>query len=209
MLETEEEARDYVATRCPEDAFAKIERFCYLLKEGTKHQNLVARKSLDQIWLRHITDSIQLADHVSRGTSPWVDFGAGAGLPGLVLAIAYPTREFVMIESRALRINWLNDMIEALGLTNAKVLGCDAKSIDPFAAAVISARAFAPLPKLLRLCAPFSTRDTEWVLPKGRSARQELHEAPKDIREMFHVKQSVTDATAGILVGKCRVTVRS
>lgn len=209
MLETEEEARDYVAVRCSQDALAKIESFCYLLNEGTKQQNLVARKSLDQIWLRHIADSIQLAEHVSRETSPWVDFGAGAGLPGIVLAIAHPAREIVMIESRALRIKWLNELIEALALTNAKILGCDAKSIDPFAAAVISARAFAPLPKLLRLCAPFSTRDTEWVLPKGRSARQELSEAPEDIREMFHVKQSVTDATAGILVGKGRVTVRS
>jgi 16S rRNA (guanine527-N7)-methyltransferase len=67
---------------------------------------------------------------------------------------------------------------------------------------VISARAFAPLDRLLRLSARFSTTATQWVLPKGRSAEQEVQELPGRYRGMFHVEQSLTEAEAGIIVGK-------
>ena len=68
----------------------------------------------------------------------------------------------------------------------------------PFRA--ISARAFAPLPKLLELSARFSTSETVWLLPKGRSARQELQEL-KSWNHLFHVEQSLTDAESGVIVG--------
>ena len=114
-----------------------------------------------------------------------------------------------MIESRGLRIGWLRDITKDLDLSNVTVIAGDVKVVQAFPAAVISARAFAPLNKLLALAAPFSTRDTEWVLPKGRSAGHELLNMPKRILQMFHVKQSLTDQTAGILVGKGRVEVQS
>ena len=66
--------------------------------------------------------------------------------------------------------------------------------------AVISARAFAPLGRLLDLSARFSTNDTLWLLPKGRSAHQELQEL-QGWQHMFHVKQSLTDPEAGIVTG--------
>jgi 16S rRNA (guanine527-N7)-methyltransferase len=77
--------------------------------------------------------------------------------------------------------------------------------VDSFEAAVISARAFAPLTRLLALSARFSTRDTLWLLPKGRSAVQEVATLPRDSAELFHVEQSVTDAEAGIVIGRGRV----
>jgi 16S rRNA (guanine527-N7)-methyltransferase len=64
----------------------------------------------------------------------------------------------------------------------------------------ISARAFAPLPKLLNLSAPFSTDATTYLLPKGRSAAQELQKLPAKTRKLFHVEQSLTDQNAGIIV---------
>jgi len=70
----------------------------------------------------------------------------------------------------------------------------------PTGARAISARAFAPLDKLLTLSAPFSTRQTAYVLPKGRSAAQELETLKPSIRAMFHVKHSLTDPDAGIIV---------
>lgn len=208
-LADEDEVRAYVADRTTSQAMGQLETFIDRLARANESQNLVARQTLANVWQRHIADSLQLAEHVSRETSPWIDFGAGAGLPGIPLAIAFPHREIVMIESRGLRIAWLNEIIDHLHLANAKVIGLDAKSVSPFPAAVISARAFAPLPKLLKLSAPFSTRNTEWVLPKGRSARQELDEAPETVRAMFHVEQSITDETAGILVGKGQVEVQA
>ena len=207
LVSSEEEAREFVAARCGPAAMVRLESFVARLREENQRQNLVAAQSLETMWVRHIADSAQLLYHVSRETSPWLDLGSGAGLPGLVLAIIASDRKFAFIESRGLRITWLNAIIEQLSLTNCTVIGSDVKAAKPFPAAVISARAFAPLPKLLRLSAPFSTRDTEWVLPKGRSAGQELETAPKSVREMFHVKQSVTDESAGILVGKGAVEV--
>jgi 16S rRNA (guanine527-N7)-methyltransferase len=67
---------------------------------------------------------------------------------------------------------------------------------------VISARAFAPLPRLLALSARFSTKNTLWLLPKGRNARRELEEAQTHWSLDFHVEPSVTDDEAGIIIGK-------
>ena len=81
------------------------------------------------------------------------------------------------------------------------VMGERLEVIKPFPASVISARAFAPLDKLLRLSAPFSTKATRYVLPKGRSAAHELSDQKQSIRKLFHVERSLTDRDAGIIVG--------
>jgi len=80
-------------------------------------------------------------------------------------------------------------------------VGSRLELVETVPTSVISARAFAPLPKLLDLSARFSTGQTVFVLPKGRSAAQELQSLPKKVRKMFHVEQSLTDADAGIIVG--------
>jgi 16S rRNA (guanine527-N7)-methyltransferase len=106
----------------------------------------------------------------------------------------------VLVESRARRVDFLQRAVEALGLTKCSVEGRQLERVSPFAARVISARAFAPLAKLLTLSAPFSTRQTAYVLPKGRSAAQELQDLKPSLRAMFHVKHSLTDPEAGIIV---------
>lgn len=208
QLTNETEARDYVARRCTPGRIAALELFVTSLREANSHQNLVSSASLDQVWQRHIADSAQLLDHVPRETGGlWLDLGTGAGLPGLVLATMQPDRQFVLIESRKLRINWLREMIAKLGLANCKVAGSDITAADDMTAATISARAFAPLDRLLKLSARFSTHNTAWVLPKGRSAAQEVASLPAPLRALFHVEQSVTNAEAGIVVGLGRVEV--
>ena len=81
------------------------------------------------------------------------------------------------------------------------MLGARLEQVETCKVSVISARAFAPLERLLSLSARFSTSDTIWLLPKGRSAQQEL-ENLRGWRHMFHVEQSVTEPQAGIIVGK-------
>ena len=80
------------------------------------------------------------------------------------------------------------------------MLGDRLERVKPFECSVISARAFAPLEKLLRLSAPFSTNATRYVLPKGRSAKHEWEQLKPSIRKLFHVEQSLTDDEAGIIV---------
>lgn len=205
LLHSETEARDFVAARCTADAMAKLELFVARLREENAVQNLVAAATLDQMWLRHIADSAQLLDLVPRETGPWLDLGSGAGFPGLVIAAMQPVRAVVLVESRKLRIQWLVRMIEELGLENCHVVGQDVRRAEQFDAGIISARAFAPLPRLIALSDRFSTNTTAWVLPKGRSASQDIAALPKQLQPRFHVKHSVTDSDARILVAKGRM----
>jgi 16S rRNA (guanine527-N7)-methyltransferase len=203
VISTEDEARDWLRALPEYDQAAeeRLEILVRMLAEENTRQNLVSAASLDQVWLRHIVDSAQLLPHVPRGTSsPWIDLGTGAGFPGLVIAALRPECEVLMVESRARRIEWLDRARLAMGLDKARVLGQRLELVETREARVISARAFAPLEKLLTLSSRFSTSDTVWLLPKGRSAQQELDDLRK-WRHVFHVEQSLTDPQAGIIVG--------
>lgn len=199
LLHNEDEARAFVAQRCDPTAMARLVTLAGALAQANSAQNLVAAATLDRIWLRHIADSAQLLDHVSRETGPWIDLGSGAGFPGLVIAAMRPDRPVILIESRRLRIQWLETMAMTLGLANCRVIGRDIRRVEAFPGDVISARAFAPLPRLVEFSARFSTNGTEWVLPKGRSAAQDIAQMPKPLQSRFHVKQSVTDREAKII----------
>lgn len=184
-----------------EEVTARLQELTALLAVENNLQNLVSPLSLASLWARHFADSAQLATYVPRETSsPWLDLGTGAGFPGLVIAILRPECEVVMVESRTRRIDWLERAIYSLDLPNARVVGQRVEAMEDCKFRAISARAFAPLPRLLELSARFSTSDTVWLLPKGRSARQELDEL-KGWNHLFHVEQSLTDADSGVIVG--------
>lgn len=204
MIRNEAEARAFVEGLANPAQIGQLEKLIDLLLAENERQNLIAKASMPHIWQRHIADSAQLLSHVSRETLPelpWLDLGTGAGFPGLIAAILHPDQEVVLVESRRRRVEWLEACIAALGLTNCWVEGVRLEQLKPFPAAIISARAFAPLPKLLNLSAAFSTPDTVWVLPKGRKAAQELSQLPRRDSKLFHVEQSLTDPEAGIIVG--------
>jgi 16S rRNA (guanine527-N7)-methyltransferase len=206
MIESEAAARAWLVDQLGVDAAAmdRLDHLVAMLVEENQRQNLVARTSLDHVWQRHIVDSAQLLD-VSRGTAvgegPWLDLGTGAGFPGLVIAALQPARDVILVDSRRLRTEWLARAAEALGLDRVQVVLSKVEDLPSRAHAVISARAFAPLERLLALSARFSTPQTLWLLPKGAKARHELQELGKGWRHTFHVEQSLTDAAAGVLVG--------
>lgn len=202
MIDSEGAARQFTAKRCDQAAMERLEALIAALKEENEKQNLVSRGTLANVWQRHIADSAQLLDHVPRETGVWLDLGTGAGFPGLVIAAMRPETEVVLVESRARRVEWLSRMAVELGLRHCRIEGKRLELVETVPASVISARAFAPLPKLFDLSARFSTADTVWVLPKGRSAQQELSSMPKRFGKMFHVEQSLTDDDAGIIVGQ-------
>lgn len=206
MTFREEDARAVLSELGPAGVIEKLDDLASELRLESEKQNLVSRASLDDVWVRHFADSAQLLMHVPRETpGAWFDLGSGAGFPGLVLAILRPGEPVVLIESRRRRVEWLESMKARLGLPNCEIVGKRLEQIKSRKAAVISARAFAPLPKLLTLSARFSTESTYWVLPKGRSAAQEVGELPHELRKMFHVEQSITDNYAGIVIGQGKV----
>lgn len=206
---TEDDARGFVAGRCSTTAFQLLEHYVAALLAENGRQNLIAKATEADIWRRHIADSAQLLDHVSCETDNWLDLGSGPGLPGLVIAIMRPSFKVILVEARTRRYAWLEDQCRALGLANCEVHGARLETVAPRPADVISARAFAPLPRLLELSGRFSTNDTLWLLPKGRSAAQELAEQLPAVRRMFHVEQSQTDPQAGILIGRGKVRAKA
>jgi len=207
ILANEDEARGFCADLADSSGMARLDRLAAMVVAENARQNLIAKASEGTIWQRHLADSAQLLAYVPRETeahAAWLDLGTGAGFPGLVVAAMRPEWDVVLVESRKKRVDWLSRAAEELGLDKCRVEGKKLEHVESFAAGVISARAFAPLAKLLSLSARFSTRDTLWLLPKGRSAVQELAGLPQQTARMFHVEQSVTDSEAGIMIGTGR-----
>ena len=212
MIEDEQSARAFVAGFADAAALERLDRLVALLAEENARQNLIAAATLPSVWRRHLADSAQLLAHVPRGTEAltkvdahpgtWLDLGTGAGFPGLVIAALRPEWDICLVESRRKRGEWLERARIALDLPRCQVVTARLEAVETFPAGVISARAFAPLPKLLDLSTRFSTGRTLWLLPKGRSAAQELASLPESKRRLFHVEQSLTDPEAGIVVGR-------
>jgi 16S rRNA (guanine527-N7)-methyltransferase len=202
MITDEADARAWVRSlpECDDAAMARLERLVVLLAPENQRQNLVSAASLDAVWSRHVADSAQLLRYVPRETGPWLDLGTGAGFPGLVVAALRPDCRVLMVESRKRRVAWLEQLCAELQLPEAHVLGSRVEDVPIEPMAAISARAFAPLDRLLALSAGFSTADTIWLLPKGRSAQQEL-DGLRGWNHTFHVEPSLTDSQAGVVVG--------
>ncbi|MFA7595503.1 MAG: 16S rRNA (guanine(527)-N(7))-methyltransferase RsmG [Novosphingobium sp.] len=205
MIGDEESARQFVAKLCDQTAMDRLNRLVEMLAAENERQNLIGRDSIPHMWRRHIADSAQLLTHVPRETTGiWLDLGTGAGFPGMVIATMRPQWPVKLVESRKRRIEWLNEVVKRLGLGSCEVAGMRLEQVESFPASVISARAFAPMQRLIDLSARFSTSDTLWLLPKGRSAEHDLETLPRRLRAMFHVEQSVTDGEAGIVIGHLR-----
>ena len=202
---TEAEAVDWLRAHLnvSRETMDALESFVAFLKREAESQNLISASTVDHIWARHIVDSAQLLlfTDVSAEQINWLDLGSGAGFPGLVIALL-TKHQVTLVESRARRIDYLQRAIEMLDLTpRVRVAGVTLERLETAPYAVISARAFAPLPKLFDLAARFATNNTLWLLPKGRNAKAEWEGAQAQWDGDFRVMDSVTDQEAGILVG--------
>lgn len=207
---TEEEARDWLQRRfdVPRETWDRLERYVAILLSEMDRQNLIAESTRSHVWARHIVDSAQLIPLAAdAGKGQWIDLGSGAGLPGIVVAIL-TDRPLLMVESRRKRIDFLADLITELSLSNAALFGGRVEVVPATQAAVISARAYAPLPRLLESAAHLSGEKTVWVLPKGRNAQNELEVATPSWQGVFHVERSVTDADSAIIVAHSVKSVR-
>jgi len=178
----------------------RIDLFVALLRKENAHQNLVSAASLTHVFARHIVDSAQLWRLAPDATS-WIDLGSGAGLPGLIIAMLGEA-PITLVESRRLRAEWLRRTADVLGLTNVTVELGRLELLKTRPVGVITARAFAPLPKLFAFAYRFSTEETCWILPKGRSAAEELASIAATWHGSFHMEPSVTDPDSAILIAR-------
>lgn len=141
---------------------------------------LIGPLELPRLWTRHILNSVLVAPFLGGRVG---DIGSGAGLPGLVVAIARPDVEFVLIEPMERRVAWLNDQVNELGLTNVSVLRERAEDVrKDILLDQVTARAVSALKKLIPLTAPLVKPGGELVLMKGAGAPAEIEAAAKQIK---------------------------
>ena len=198
---TEDEARAWLAGRnVSRGTLDRIEAFLAFLTDKATRQNLIAASTFESIWARHVVDSAQLLDHAGEGWGTWLDLGSGAGFPALIAAIL-GAGSVTMIESRTKRVAFLREAAKVAGVGDrVEVIGSRVETAPRQRYDVISARAFAPLPKLLGLAQPFTDKSTRFVLPKGRSAAEELAAAQASWQGAFRLVPSITDPDAAIIV---------
>ena len=182
------------------------ERLAVLVAELERWQrakNLVSTATLDEVWTRHIADSLQLFDHAPEARR-WLDLGSGGGFPGLVLGIrlAEVGGHIDLVESNARKCAFLR---HAARLTGAAVTVHAARIEDAMPqflgkVDVVTARALASLPLLLDWCKDLLRTGVIGVFPKGQHLDAELTDASKYWKIQASTFPSVTDSAARILV---------
>lgn len=166
--------------------------FTAALAEEGELRGLIGPLELPRLWTRHILNSAVIAPLFSGRVA---DVGSGAGLPGLVLAIARPDVQFVLIEPMERRVAWLDERVAALDLSNVEVVRSraeDWKRGPEFD--VVTARAVSALRTLVPITAPLVRDGGELVLMKGAGATAEIDAAQKQLR-----RYGVADARVQIL----------
>jgi len=187
------------ATGVSRETLERLEIYDQLLKKWQKAINLVGPRTVAQSWERHFLDSAQLyalAPEPAR-TGVWLDMGAGAGFPGLVIALL-GARHVHLVESDLRKATFQREVIRATGAA-ATVHAARMETLARFPVDVITARAFAPLEKLLAMAYPFWSDKVVGLFPKGRDVELELTEAAKYWKMQMELLGSRTDGTARIL----------
>lgn len=186
-----------------EEVAADLESFCELLGRWQKVQNLVSRETRDDLWDRHIADSLQLLDYLRPSDRVIVDLGSGGGFPALPLAIALKGDDHVfhLIESNGRKVAFLRAAARKFALP-VTVHNCRIEQIDPSTIGpvdVITSRALTDFPRLLALLAPFWRPETHALLHKGGSLEAEMAKTPVGFR--FHmVKHPSQTGDSGVIV---------
>jgi len=168
-------------------------QFTQNLAEQGEERGLIGPLELPRLWSRHILNCAIVAPLLSPGRVG--DVGSGAGLPGIVLAIARPDVDFVLIEPMERRVAWLTEQVDELGLTNVDVVRARAEDVrlsEPLDQ--VTARAVSAFRKLIPLTAPLVRDGGELVLMKGAGAQAEVDSAAKEMR-----KYRVRDAEVIVL----------
>lgn len=179
------------------ETLERLRLYAELLVRWQATINLVSVKSLADLWRRHIWDSAQLLPIIPKNTKVITDLGSGAGFPGLILSIILDM-EVNLVEASGKKIAFLR---EAARITRAKVVLHEGRieNLSLPKSDLITARALAPLDKLLDLALPILSQNGTCLFLKGARAVEELTEATKNRTMNVQSFPSVTDANGVIL----------
>jgi 16S rRNA (guanine527-N7)-methyltransferase len=187
------------------ETLEKLKIYESLLKKWQKTINLVAPSTVTHVWHRHFADSAQLLALAPPQPRLWVDLGSGAGFPGLVVAIMLAPENqtrVILVESDSRKAAFLREVARAVAVT-VDILPLRAESaptrITLPLVDVVSARALAPLDRLLELVEPFLQPSTSALFLKGRDVKKEMQHAEIQWNFSSTLSPSVTDPDAQIV----------
>jgi 16S rRNA (guanine527-N7)-methyltransferase len=185
------------------ETLERFEHWRARLEATNAHTNLVGRSTLTDFWFRHAYDSWQVLD-LAAGAARWADLGAGAGFPGLAIAFGLMDRQtprghVTLVESITKKAAFLRQVIQETGAPATVIADRVEQLNDVPLVDVVTARAMAPLPKLLGYVHPFVEKGAIALLPKGGRHSEELTEARKSWTFDLEVIPSATAPEAAIL----------
>ncbi|MFI2662053.1 16S rRNA (guanine(527)-N(7))-methyltransferase RsmG [Micromonospora carbonacea] len=169
-------------------------------------RGLIGPREAPRIWDRHLLNCAAVAERIPPDASV-LDVGSGAGLPGLVLAIARPDLTVTLVEPLARRTSFLVEVVEELGLAKtvrvfrgrAEEAATGSTGVGPFSADVVTARAVAPLDRLAAWCLPLTVRGGRLVAMKGVSAAEEIAEHAEAVAKLGGGEPSVQLCGVGVI----------
>jgi 16S rRNA (guanine527-N7)-methyltransferase len=180
----------------------RLDRFVALLLERNRTTNLISASAAANVWTRHVADSLQLLSLAEGRT--WADLGSGGGFPGMVIACALVERDgetVHLVESRAKKTKFLAEAAEVLGLPVVIHTARIEDIVDRLPRIdIVTARAVAPLSKLLPYVHPFVRRGAKALLMKGQDVELELTEASRYWKIQSQLVPSATDPAGRIMV---------
>ena len=186
------------------ETWDRLDRFVELVLRRQEVMNLVASSTIPKIWTRHVADSLQLLPLVPHATL-WVDLGAGAGFPGVAVACALaetPGAQVHLVESTQKKAAFLRDVVSELSLPAI----VHARRIEEFVQTnresfdAVTARALAPLDRLIGYAIPLLKRGAVGVFPKGQDVEAELTQASKSWSIEAELISSKTDPRGRIVL---------
>ena len=191
-------ARQFNVSR---ESLDRLIKYGQLLATWQERINLVGRSTASNIWQRHIADALQLIALFEKPLPRIADLGTGAGIPGLILAIARPL-EAHLFESNLKKAAFLREAVRLTGAA-AHIHAVRIEDADTLAPAIkadiVTARALAPLPKLLAYAQPFFAQGAAGLFHKGQDVDAELSETAKSWSLNVVKHPSMTDSRGCIL----------
>lgn len=180
------------------ETLEKLQNLESFFLKWAKHINLVAPSTLDDVWSRHILDSAQLWAY--RGDAKnWIDLGSGSGFPALVISCLLGDQgKVTMVESNVKKASYLRNASASLGL-NTLVRTERVEALGTVEADLITARAFAPLPRLFEFSESIFANGRRALLHKGRGYQQELEDVRDEWDYDLLIHQSLVDSDSVIL----------
>ena len=207
--DSSDRARALSLTPVSRETEARLDTIVALLEKWQRTINLVAPATLPVVWTRHVADSLQLVP-LAGPVTRWVDLGSGGGFPGLVVAAALaerPAADVTLVESDSRKAAFLREAARLADLP-VTVLPARIEQVAPRIAAgveVVSARALAPLPRLLELAAPFLAQGATGLFLKGQDVDNELTVSAKSWRIDADIKASLTGGGGHVLIVRSAV----